>query len=171
MEKKIIFVLIALFCLIPFTLSADSISNYNVKDPVKLGQEATAFGLFQDDANNNGNVLCSFYFLDSNDVLIDRANDQYTDSLGYFMGKFTITEPDFKREQRYTIRTVCGGATEDGNFLVSQRESIAHTGTQEFDYLTAPENLDTIAIWALMIVIIGVLLYGGYRILKFSGLV
>lgn len=167
MEKKLILLLFTIALLIPFCVNADTISNYNVKDPVKLGQEATAFGLFQDaDANLHGNVLCSFYFLDENNVLIDRANDQYTDSLGYFMGKFTITEPDFKREERYTIRTVCGGATQDGNFLVAQRESIAHSGTQEFDYLTSPENTDTILIWGLMILIILVILFAGYKLFK-----
>lgn len=164
MEKKIIFVLL-LLCLLPL-FNADTISNYNVKNPVNLGQEVTAFGLFTDDANVNGDVICSFYLLDENNVLIDRADDQYTDSLGYFMSKFVITEPDFKRDSNYQVRTVCGNASSDANFLVSQRESISHTGSKEFDYITQQENLDTIFIWGIFIIIFLVIGYVGYKMLR-----
>ncbi len=164
MEKKVIFVLmfLLLFC---FVVSADTINNYSVKDPVALGQDATAYGLFQDtDANVHENVLCSFYMLDSNLVLIDRADDQYTDSLGYFMSKFTINEPTFKRSDTYTLRTVCGGVSSDANFTIGQRESLSHVGGQEFDYLTSPENTDTVFIWGIFIIILIIVAFAGIKI-------
>lgn len=166
MEKKIILIFV---CLILFSLfvSADTLNNYNVKDPVPVGQYTTAYGLFQDtDANIHGNVLCSFYLLDVNSVLIDRADDQYTDSLGYVMSKFLITEPNFKRGSTYIFRATCGGVSEDQNFYVGQRESIAHYGEQEFGYLLEEENVATVGIWFVMIVILAVICSGGYLLLK-----
>jgi len=174
MEKKVILrVLVLCFfsaligsALAP-VVSADTINNYEVKDPVPLNQYATAYGLFQDtDANVHGNVLCSFYLLDINGVLIDRADDQYTDSLGYFMSKFAVTEPDFKRGETYTYRTVCGGISVDGNVTIGQRESLSHVGGQEFDYLTSPENTDTIFIWGIFGLILLVGVFVGWNILK-----
>ena len=76
---------------------ADSISNYKVPYEVPLGTDVTIFGQFSDDANVNGDVICSFYLVTDQNALIDRSDDQYTDSLGYFASSFTITEPDFKR--------------------------------------------------------------------------
>ena len=172
MEKKVILrVLVLCFfsaligsALAPI-VSADTINNYSVKDPVPLNQYATAYGLFQDsDANINGNVLCAFYLLDQNAVLIDRADDQYTDSLGYFMSKFPVTEPNFKRGETYIYRTVCGGVSQDSNFSISQRESLSHLGGQEFDYLTSPENTDTVLIWGIFGIILIVLIFVGLKI-------
>lgn len=166
MEKKIIFILLLLI-FIPF-ISADTIENYSVKSSVPLGQDTTAFGLFQDDANIHGNILCSFYLLDMDGVLIDRADDQYTDSLGYFMSKFNINEPNFKRDSNYNLKTICGSASQDANFVVGQRESISHLGGQEFDYFTSPENTDTAFIWGIFILIFLVVAFVGYNIFKFA---
>jgi len=168
LEKKIIIVLLLLI-LIPFLVSADTINNYAVKNPVPVGQYATAYGLFQDtDANVHGDVLCSFYLLDENKVLMDRADDQYTDSLGYFMNKFPIGEPDFKRDSTYIFRVICGGISEDANFTIGQRESIAFYGQQEFNFFTSPENTDTVFILGIMSLILLVIVFAGYSVFKFA---
>lgn len=151
MEKKIILTMLCLLLLLSF-FDASTINNYKVKEEVPLGLNVTATGNYVDTNGLNSGRLCAFYLLDVNSVLINRADDQYTDSLGNFAMFFSINEPDFKRGSSYQVKTVCGDANSSASFSVEQRESIAHAGAQEFAFLTEPENTDTGFIWGIFFV-------------------
>lgn len=168
MKKALIFLFLVL-C-VSFALS-DTITDYTVPSSVPLGNNVTATGLFTATDGNKSGYLCSFYFLDANSgELIKRATDQYTTSTGRVtMAGFTITEPLFKRGSTYTLKTECGAIGVDANFLVAQRESIAHVGAQEFAFLTEPENTDTGFIWGSIIVVIVLICFVGiyfYRVAR-----
>ena len=145
--KRIILLLFVITLFGAFVLG-DAITNYKVPYEVPLGLNVTATGTFLDADGNAAAELCSFYFFDDAGVLVKRATDQYSTTTGRFaMSGFPITEPVFKRDTNYRLRSECGSATADANFRVVQRETIAHTGTYEWEYLTNRENLDTILIW------------------------
>ena len=142
----------AFFLLFGFVF-ADSISGYVVPSSVPLGQTITASGIFSD-ANS---TLCSFYFFDANTgALVTRATSQYSSTTGRFaLAGFPITEPRFKRDSNYLLQSECGSASASLSFVVTQRETVAFIGQQEFDYLTDNENLDTVFIWGSMILFFG----------------
>lgn len=123
MEKKIIlFLVFAIFLLSPFAF-AESIAGYKVPATVPLNQGITATGLYVPDGNVYANKICSFYFLDTQNNLVTRADDQFTDATGRFaMPAFTITEPLFQRDNNYLIHTVCGTATATGSFVIAQKQ-------------------------------------------------
>ena len=147
MAKKIALIFLAIMFFSAFVLGS-SIDNYTITPSVPLGQYATATGLYMDSNLLSAGRLCSFYFIDLNGVLIDRADDQYTDSRGYFAMRFPIIEPYFKRNQDYNIKAVCGDANAShATFKVAQLESIASASTQNFEFITKPENIDTLLIW------------------------
>lgn len=158
MNMKIMLLLIIVIMLVACTggVFADTISNYSVPASVPLGNNVTATGLFEDSNGLKSGFLCSFYFFEQNTgVLVKRATDQYSTSTGRVtMAGFPINEPLFKRDQNYTLRTECGTTFADANFLVAQRESIAHTASQEFEFITEPENTDTGFIWGTIIAVI-----------------
>jgi hypothetical protein len=145
------------FCLIFFliflcaSVFAGGLSNYVVPDSVSLGQHITATGFYSDGNNPINNIKCSFYFLNDLNVVVERATDEYTTSSGRFvLTPFLITEPTFLRGQEYILKTECGTFTEEKTFVVGQRQTIAHLGSQEFEYITNPENVDTLSIWFLL---------------------
>lgn len=115
------------FCFLltfPMVFSVDSITNYVVPTNVPLNQPATATGIFSD-GDING-VLCSFYFLDADtQVILSRATDQYTDGTGRFaMPGYIVREPVFERGNLVTLKTTCGTADADANFIVGQKQEI-----------------------------------------------
>ena len=123
MEKKIILIaLLCLFMLTPLCL-AESISGFKVPSSVPLNQGVTATGLYVPDGNIYANKLCSFYFLDSQNNLVIRADDQFTDATGRFaMPPFNVTEPLFQRDNNFHIQVTCGTATSTGYFVISQKQ-------------------------------------------------
>lgn len=167
MKKFLVLFLILLFAVNVF--SADAISSYSVKSNVFLNQPVTAFGIFSDDANVNGNTLCSFYLLDSSGVLVDRADDGYTDASGRFSMSFVVTEPNFDRDSDYNVTVVCGEATDSDSFVVGNFESIADSTAQNFEFVTDSENVDTLLIvgfilfllFAVILVVVGLKKFGG----------
>ena len=124
----------------------DSIQSYTVKSSVNLNQPVTAFGVFQDDLNLHGDNICSFYLIDSSGVLVDQADDDFTDATGRFAMSFVLTEPNFKRDSDYNVTVVCGEATDTDSFSVGNFESIADATAQNFEFITDNENVDTVAI-------------------------
>lgn len=142
--------------LLSFVLSAPAISDYAVPTSVPLGGMISATGIYSNDGGNVNAVLCSFYFFDSLGVLVPkRATDQYTTGSGRFsLVNFTPQEPFFKRGQTYSLLTDCNGAVADQNFLIAQRETIADPASKEFEYITNPENVDTVFIWAILVLVI-----------------
>jgi hypothetical protein len=150
--------IIVLLCLCLSIVSASpQITDYNVPSQVNLGDMITATGIYSDTNGSTYNkVLCSFYFLDANGDLVKRASDQYTTGTGRFtMVNFIPSEPIFKRGETYTLQSECESSSASDSFLLAQRESIAHVGSNEFEYITNPENTDTLFIWGA---IIGILL-------------
>ena len=170
MDKKIILLCILLILFSSFSFSS-SITNFNIPSEVKLNQEITATGISLDDSNvPSVNQLCSFYLLNADTgSLIDRASDQYTTQTGRFtMTPYTINEPNFKRDSNYTLKVECGSSSEDLNFAITQRETIGELGSQEFDYLTTPENVDTAFIWVIMGLLIIAFLGMGAFLIKYA---
>lgn len=123
--KKLFFAALLLFSLLlPAGAFADSIGSYVVPETVPLNQQVTATGVFSN-GDVNG-VLCSFYFLDAEtQALVGRATDQYTDGTGRFaLPGYVITEPRFVRGELITLKSACGTAEADANFLISQRQDV-----------------------------------------------
>ncbi len=147
-------ILLSSFCF------AESITDYKITNEVNLDQQVTATGLYSSDTNTDAGVLCSFYFFDATTgALVNRATDQYTTQTGRFtMPSFPIREPGFKRGSDYTLTSECGGVAVDSNFSVIQRETISHSANQEFEYLTSPENTESITIWGIMVAFIAILI-------------
>lgn len=169
MNKKSVFVLVFLLFFIVSCQAADTITEYKVDSTVPLGLNVTATGIFAADSGDSNGELCSFYLLDANSgVLIRRPTDQYTTDTGRFtMVGYPINEPLFKRGSNYTMRSECGQATADYNFLVEQRETLEHYGTEEFEYLTNPGNVDTALVWGMFLflfAVIGGSLYFLYKL-------
>ncbi len=144
--------LVALIFLFSFCFSVDSISGFIVPNQVNLDQKITATGFFTDSNNQNEHQLCGFYFLDADtNVLISRATSEYTTSTGRItLAGFTISEPLFKRGQEYTLVVECGDASAQSDFNVVQRETIAHVGQEEWDYVTNEDNTTTLGIWVFL---------------------
>lgn len=169
MVKKIILFLVLLFLSLN-AFAGQDINFYAVPATIPLNQEITATGVYYIDNNAQSGSLCSFYFLDSTGVLIDRASDQYTTSAGRFaMQPYLITEPDFIRGSSYTLRTECGTAREDYNFQVIQKQEVASIGGLAFypqslglelNYWLNAEN--SFAVFMLLIIIAGIIIFGAY---------
>jgi hypothetical protein len=161
--KYALFVLFALTLLASFSV-ADSITNYKVPSTVLLGESITATGFYNSDINTNSGFLCDFYITDQNGVLLTRFTAQYTTGTGRFTGlNLKADEPVVQRGGNYRLVSECGGATADANFVVGQRRTIADQASNEFEYLTNPENVDTIIIWVILggtiLFIIGIVVY------------
>jgi len=143
-----------------------------VRNPTQLGKILTIYGDFNDSSAQDANVLCSFYIFDLNetgDPLIERLTDQYTDAMGFFGTIVLITDPPFKRDRDYNVVTACDTGVADATFTVGQKETIAHTVEQEWEYLFNQENLDTAAIigsFAILIIIIMGFFYYSYKKVK-----
>lgn len=153
--KKVLIVFLVMLLFGTFVLGSQSITNYKVSPRVSMGLNATATGLFEDTNGAVSGQLCSFYFYDLNGVLIVRATDQYSSGTGRFtMVGFPVTEPTFKRGQSYTLRSECASASADQNFIVAQRETISAPASQEFEYITNPENVDTLFIWGAFFIFV-----------------
>jgi len=147
-QNKIVYVLLFLTLLCCFVFASDSITGYAIKDSVPLGENITAFGSFVDDANVNTNVLCSLYLKDTvSGTLVDRADDVFTDARGTFSFILPLTEPNFLRDENYTAQVVCGDATESKTFIAGNRRSIEHLASNEFEFVTAPENVESFLAW------------------------
>ena len=160
-----IFLLLILFASLGFVFS-DSITSYVVPSSVPLGQTITASGIYSD----SNTTLCSFYFFntDTGD-LVTRATSQYTSGTGRFaLAGFPITEPRFKRDSNYSLQSECGSATANLSFVVTQRETVAFVGQQEFDYLTNNENVDTVFMWGAMFLFFGFIFGLIWFILKYA---
>jgi hypothetical protein len=166
MKKGFLAVCVFLLC---FSFAfADTITDYRVPDNIPLNQLATATGLFEDSNGIKDGYLCSFYFLDATTGdLIKRATDQYSTKTGRFtMAGFPITEPLFKRDSNYTLRSECGTASADANFTVGQIETLSHAGEKNFEFITNPENTDTFFIWGALIVLLAIFIFGIISLFK-----
>lgn len=158
-NKFFLFLFCVMVCLLtPTMVWSDSIVDYTISSEVPLNQFVTVTGAFIDTNSNNAGQLCSFYLKTLDGVLVDRADDQYTDSTGVFAMRFKVNEPYFKRDNNYSVFTVCGDANTSSNFAVMQRETIAEPASQEFEYITNPINLDTVFVWAIIIIAFCILL-------------
>jgi len=129
MESKVKLLVVALaLVLVLMGVSADSIASFNVPTTVPLNQEITATGVFTGD-DVNSDVLCAFLFFDMDDAIITRASDEYTLGTGRFiLPGFLISEPTFVRGQSYRLSVECGGAVEDANFYVEQKQELVKVG-------------------------------------------
>lgn len=157
MKKLLILLILVCFCFNVFATS--EILEYKIPSQVNVDQRISATGFYSDGNNPVNNIKCSFYFLDDNNVLVSRATDEYTTLTGRFvLTPFLINEPTFLRGKEYTLRTECNLAIVEEKFFVGQRSTIAHLGTQEFEYLTNPENIDTFSIWFLILIFVIVIL-------------
>lgn len=144
---------------------ADSINNYVVPSNVPLNQRVTATGLLNADVNSN--VLCSFYLLDAEtNFLITRATSQYTDSTGRFaMPRYIVTEPDFQRGRKFTLKTTCGNAEIDANFFVEQKQEVLpfvypQGLVNDLRYWAEPSNSGLVVFLIIFIVIVAsIILY------------
>lgn len=139
---------------------AESIAGFKVPANVPLNQGITATGLYVPDGNTYANKLCSFYFLDSNNNLVIRADDQFTDATGRFaMPPFTITEPLFQRDNNYSIQVTCGTGSATSYFLIAQKQEAFDLFGYKFfpqsvgfdlKYLMNPDNLFAL-MWVIVI--------------------
>lgn len=170
MMKKAIILLFAIVLFAGFAIG-DSISDYNVTPNVPLNQPISATGLFLDDNGLNSNVLCSFFFFDSNQLPVDRATDEYTNSYGRFSTTgYKITEPTFERGRTYSLRTECGNTYISQNFSVGQKqEAINILGfvyyPQSVGYdLIYWMNMDNTFTMIIVIIVLGALIFLAYRI-------
>ena len=164
--------ILILFALcLSFVSATPQITDYNVPNQINLGDMITATGIYSDSNGTPYNrVLCSFYFLDANGDLIKRASDQYTTGTGRFtMVNFIPSEPIFKRGETYTLQTECDSSGATDSFLLAQRESIAHVGSNEFEYLTNPENTDTLFIWGAILGIMVLVFMFLFGVIKLGG--
>lgn len=169
MYMKKAFILMILLLCFSFTFAfADVINDYSVPTNAPLNQKITATGLFDSNAGKN-NILCSFYFLDSESKLVYRASDQYTVASGRFtMVGTMMSEPLFVRGQTYNLHTECGGATADANFSVGQKQEAFTIGgfsffpqgtTMDFMYLR-DNGLMVFFLFIMIFVFIGVIALG-----------
>jgi hypothetical protein len=123
MDRRIGILMLILVCLSAFAF-ADVINNYVVPSSIPLNMSITATGFYDSNASKT-NILCAFYFLDSENNLVYRATDQYTTASGRFtMAGTIVREPTFQRGKTYNLHTECGGAYADANFFVGQKEEI-----------------------------------------------
>jgi hypothetical protein len=111
------------------------IINVVVPSEVPLNMDVSATGVVLDDSNVSlPSQKCCFYFLEAESgYLVDRATDQFTDSIGRFaLPKFRLNEPDFVRGREYTLKTICGDYEFDANFLVVQKQDAFGWGDFRF---------------------------------------
>ena len=159
--KKILIGILLIFLFL--NVQADSITNYTIRESVPLGLNLTIYGEYV--ADNNSGVLCSFFIKDLNDFqsYVIRLTDRKTFSDGTFYTEYALNEPDFKRTYDYNVITKCGTATAWGITNIQQREEISHTAQQEFEYIFAPKNLDSIFILAtvlfFILLIVGIVFF------------
>jgi hypothetical protein len=166
--KKFFAIAIFLLCL-NFAFASTSITNYIIPSNVPLGDVVTATGVLNDTNGTTEGYLCNFYFLDDQNVLIKRATDQYTTSTGRFtMVNFVPTEPTFKRDHNYTVLSECKGATASATFLLGNFETISQPASQNFAWLTHPENTDTFFIWGALILFLGIFVIGIISLFKWG---
>jgi hypothetical protein len=153
--------------LILTSVFAIGIKDYVVPSEIALGQRITASGIYEDGNNPVDNIKCSFYFINDANIVVQRATDEYTTQTGRFvLTPFVINEPTFLRGEDYVLRTECGTFSADKSFFVGQRQSIAHVGTQEFGFLTEPENTGTIFMWGTFLLILIVIIIVGLNLGK-----
>lgn len=143
MDFKKMILVIGIFLLIPFLASA-SIENYTVSDEVYLNERVNIFGAYQDLNNLNSNIICSTYFFNDENVLVERANDVYTDGSGYFSNSFYIYEPSFLRGEKYLVKSVCSDSEGIGYFTVLQKRDVGNFLSNEFEYYTNNNNVDSV---------------------------
>lgn len=132
MNFKVLIVLSVILLSLSSAFAIDTITSYVVPASVPLNQKVTATGIFTPTAGSASGQLCSFYFLnpDQNYYLVDRATDEYTTSTGRVtMAGFTLTEPNFPRGSKFTLRTECGTASADANFFVGQKQEAVSVGS------------------------------------------
>jgi len=150
--------LIALIILLSSVCFAESITNLTSSSFVRLGEKANISGQFNH-PDLNAYVLCKFQVKDSNNVFVDRWTDEYTFSDGSFYAEKTLTEPPYYRGDTYVIQTTCGTTSQDLNFTVLQPVSLAHPIQRNWEYFFDESNLDAIAIFvSLILLIAGVIL-------------
>ena len=83
--------------------------------------------------------------------MVSRATSEYTTSTGRItLAGFQISEPLFKRGKEYSLVVECGDASAQSDFNVTQRETIAHVGQEEWDYVTNEDNTTTLGIWVIL---------------------
>lgn len=166
--KKLVVLLILLLC-VGTVSAADSISDFEVPPTVYLNQGVTASGLLNNEADNNGDVLCAMAMYDSNSKLVTRASDQYTLATGrFYFPPFEVTEPLFSRGETYTLEVVCDDANARSNFYVEQRQEALKVGgfwvapqsmLEDLQWWTVRDNGLTMALFLVVIVLAGLFVW------------
>ena len=145
--------LLALVILLSTACFAESITGLTSSTFVRLGEKVSISGQFNH-SDLNAYVLCKFQVKDANNVFVDRWTDEYTFSNGTFYAEKTLVEPPYYRGDTYVIQTTCGTSSEDANFTVLQPVSLAHPIQRNWEYFFDESNLDALAIFTSLILLL-----------------
>ncbi len=165
-------ILLLVFCvsLAGFSYSAQSITDLNTNSPVPLGELLTITGTFND-TDSNSSVFCKF-LTKQNGRIVERLTDERTFPNGDFYAQRRIKDESlYERDQLFVVSVSCETVTEDTNFTVGQRETVAHLVEQETLFAFQQGNLDVVfffgAVFIVIMVIVIVLLFavkgGGFN--------
>lgn len=158
MKKGFIVFFALMLC--SFAFATQTITDLGTNETVGLGQLLTISGNYND-TNSAESIFCKFLTQDDLNLVVERLTDERVFANGDFYAERLINEPLYKRDITYTVTVSCANATEDTNFTVGQRETIAHVVEQETLFIFERGNLDAVFFFGgvFSILIIFVLIY------------
>lgn len=132
---KVIFFLLVLFLLIPFSYAA--ITNYYVTPNPPLDTLLTVYG------HTDANGYCSSLIFDSNGNFVYRLTDPLITNGVFVSSYYKVSEGDkLFRGFDYNVTTFCDDGNATQSFLVEQRNTIAFPVQQELSFITLPGNMN-----------------------------
>jgi len=144
---------VAVVLLIATATANATITDFNISNPYVWDDQFSMWGHI-DNANADRNILCDFYVFAHDGHLIKRFTSEYAGTGGQFSSNpQALSSPPFYRGQDYNAVVYCAGQTANHDFNVIQRASIETNVNQEFRYLLNTDNIFTILIVGIMIVL------------------
>jgi len=159
---KKLFIILVLILISNISFSEQTITNFTTNSPVPLDTKLVATGVYFN-SDSNSSVYCKFLTYDLNTgKVIERFSDELNFSDGSFYTDRLMTEPKYYRDENvvtpdYKITVICGGASADANFSISQRESWDNQFFGELFYL---KDNGPMLLFGGMITIIAIILLG-----------
>lgn len=148
---------IAITLLILLQSATAAITNLNIPEEIRLGENLTIRG-----DHGTANVLCKFLILDTNANAVERLTDEYTFADGSFFSQRQLIEPPYYRGDDFNVHVTCGTDTAFSVFTVNQPVSLAQPIQKGWEYIFDQSNQEAIqmvvgVIGFLILVIAGIL--------------
>ena len=145
--------LVAVALLMATATANAAITDFNISNPYVWDDQFSMWGTVSN-PNADRNILCDFYVFAKDGHLIKRFTSEYAGTGGQFSSNpQSLSSPPFYRGQDYNAVVYCAGGTANHDFNVIQRASIETNVNQEFRYLLNTDNIFTILIVGIMIVL------------------